>query len=70
MNTGKVRDNFKKFQILLETRCVSTIVTGRLVKRLYPEKYAVIKWHIQAVNINTNIKVYRIQSMLYIVVKR
>ena len=30
---------------------------GRLVEKLHPEKYAVIQWHTQAVNITTNLKV-------------
>ena len=35
----------------------STIVTESLVKKLNPDKYAVMQWHTQAGNINNNIKV-------------
>ena len=33
------------------------VVMGRLVDKLYPEKYAHMQWHTQAVNITTNLKV-------------
>ena len=35
----------------------STIVMTRLVEKLSLEKYAVMKWHTQAGNITTNLKV-------------
>ena len=35
----------------------STIEVGRLVKKLSPEEDAPMKWHMQAGNINTNLKV-------------
>ena len=57
MNTRKGRANFKKFQILLESGRRSTIVTGRLVEKLYNGNDAVMQWYTQASNISTNLKV-------------
>ena len=51
----KVRARFKKFRIILGIGCISTIVMVRLVEKLHPEKYAVMKWHTQAGNITTNL---------------
>ena len=34
----------------------SAIVIIRIVEKLHPEKYAVVQWHTQAVNITTNPK--------------
>ena len=41
----------------MESGCIYTIVIRRLVEKLYPDKYDVIQWNIQARNITTNIKV-------------
>ena len=57
MNTRKGKAKFKNFQILLDSRCSSTIVVGRIVKKLNPGKYAVMQWNTHAVNITTNLKV-------------
>ena len=57
MNNRKGKAKFKNVRILLEMGCSSTSIMVRLVGKLHPEKYAVIKWHTQAVNITTNIKV-------------
>ena len=57
MNTIKVKSKFDKFLILLDSVYSSTILMGRLVNKLYPEKDAVIQWHTQAGNITTNMKV-------------
>ena len=48
---------FKNFRVLLESECISTIVIGRLVEKLYPGKYDTMQWNTQAGNITTNIKV-------------
>ena len=40
MHTRKGKANFKSFQVLLYRVYSSTIVMGRLVKKLYPKKYA------------------------------
>ena len=57
MNTRKYKEKFKNFRILLDSGCSSTIVMGRLVKKLHPDKYTVIQWHTQAGNITTNLRV-------------
>ena len=58
MNTRKGRENLKNFPILLDSGCSPTIVMVRLVFfKLYPEKYTVMQWNMQAGNITTNIKV-------------
>ena len=57
MNTRKGKAKFKKFWILLDSGCSSTILIGRLVEKLYSKKDAVMQWHTQASNITTNIKV-------------
>ena len=31
------------------------IVMGKSIEKLHPEKYSVMQWHMQAVNITTNI---------------
>ena len=38
MNTKKVKTNFKIFFILLDGSCSSTILMGRLIEKLCPEK--------------------------------
>ena len=57
MNTRKGKAKFKNFRIILDSGCSSMIVMGRLVNKLYLDKYSVMQWHTQAGNINTNIKV-------------
>ena len=57
MNNRKGKAKFKKFRILLESGCISTVVMGRLIEKLHPKKDAPIKWNTQARNITTNIKV-------------
>ena len=39
MNTIKGKGKFKKFFILFDSGCSSTVAMGRLVKKLHPEKY-------------------------------
>ena len=56
-NTRNSKSNFDNFCILLESGCSSMIVMGRLVKKLSSEKYAPMKWHMQAGSITTNLKV-------------
>ena len=56
MNTRKGRSRFKNFQIILDSVCSSTILMGRIVKKLFHEKYDVMQWHTQAGNITTNYK--------------
>ena len=43
MNTVKVRARFNNLQIILDIGCSSTILMGRLVEKLYPEKFYVIQ---------------------------
>ena len=57
MNTRKSKAKVKNFLIILENVCSSTIVMGRLVEKLSPYIDAPKKWHAEAVNITTNIKV-------------
>ena len=57
MNTIKGKEKFKRFQIILDSGCSSTIVMWRLLQRLGPKKRVVMKWHTQAGNITTKIKV-------------
>ena len=57
MNTLKGGAKFKKFRILLDSGCSSTILMGRLIEKLTPKEDAVIQWHNQAGSITTNLKV-------------
>ena len=57
MNTRKRKAKFNKFWILLDSGFTSTIAMGRLVKKINPDKNAVIQWHTLAGNITTNLKV-------------
>ena len=57
MNNRKVNVKFKNFRILMNSGFSSTIVMGRLVEKLHPEKDAEMQWHTQAGNITTNLKV-------------
>ena len=57
MNTRKGREKFKNFRILLNSGLSSTIVRRRLRKKINTKEDAVIKWHTQAGNITTNLKV-------------
>ena len=57
MNTRKGRAKFKKTRILLDSGCSSTIVIRRLLENINAEKYAVMQWQTQAVNITTNLRV-------------
>ena len=57
MNTRKGRAKFNNFLILLDSICSSTVVMRRIIAKINPKKDYVIKWHTQAGNIATNIKV-------------
>ena len=57
INIRKGRAKFKKFLILLDSGCSSTIAMRRLVEKLSLEKDALMQWHTQAGNITTNLKV-------------
>ena len=57
MNTRKGKATFKNFRILLDSGCSYTIVIGRLVEKLHPDKYDVMQWNTQSGNITTNVKV-------------
>ena len=57
MNTRKGIEQLKNFRIILYSGYSSTISTRRLVHKLSPEKYAVMQWQTQAVNITTNLRV-------------
>ena len=56
MNTRKGKVKFKKFHILLDSGCSSTIVMGRLVKNRL-ENDTMMQWNTLALNIPNNIKV-------------
>ena len=57
MNTKKGRAKFKNFHIILESKCISKIIMGRLIEKLHHEKDDVVQWNTQAGNITTNLKV-------------
>ena len=57
MNSRKGKPKFKNFRNLLDSRCSSTIVMGRLVKKVGLEKYAPMQWNTKSGNITTNLKV-------------
>ena len=57
MNTRKGKEKFKKFRIILDSACISTIIMGKLVEKPHPDKYAMMQWHIKVGNITTNLKV-------------
>ena len=57
MNTQKGREKFKNFHILLDSRCISTIIMRRLIKKLNTKIDTVMQLHTQEGNITTNIKV-------------
>ena len=57
INIRKGTVKFKKFLILLDSGCSSTIAMRRLVEKLSLEKDALMQWHTQAGNITTNLKV-------------
>ena len=56
MNTRKGRAKFKNFRILLDSECSTTIVMGRLVRKVTPKEDVGMKLHTQAGSITTNIK--------------
>ena len=41
----------------MDSGSTSTIVFGRLIEKLHPEKYNLIQWNRKAGNITTNLKV-------------
>ena len=57
MDTKKCRLEFKNFQILLGSRCSSTIAMGRLIKTINPKENDVMQWHTEVGIINTHLKV-------------
>ena len=57
MNIRKGKAKFKNFRILLDSVCSSTIVMGRIIEKLCPEKDAPMQWNPQARNITNNLKV-------------
>ena len=57
MNNRRGRLYLKTPQILLDSRCSSTVVMGRLVEKRKLDKYSVIQWRTQARNITTNLRV-------------
>ena len=57
MNTRKGKVKFKNVHILLDSGSSFTLVMGRLVKKLSPEKDAPMQWHTQSGNITANLKV-------------
>ena len=59
INTQKGKQKFKKFRILLDSGCSSTILMGRLIQNRIPKIDNVIQWHMQAGNITTNLRVKR-----------
>ena len=57
MNTRRGKAKFTNFCIILDSGFSSTTVMGRLMKKLGPEKDALMQWNTQAGNITTNLKV-------------
>ena len=57
MDNRKGKLKFKKFRILLDSGCSSTILMVKLFEKLGPKKDAVIQRHTKAGNITINIKV-------------
>ena len=57
INTMHGKEKFNNFRIILNSVCSSTIVMGRLVEKLNPEKDAVMHRHTPVVNSTTNIEV-------------
>ena len=57
MNTRKGRDKFKNFCIILDIGYSSTVVMGRIIEKLHPEKDAPMQLNTQTGNITTNLKV-------------
>ena len=56
MNTRNSKAKFKNFRILFDSGFSSTIVMGRLIKKLYPKEDAFMKLHTQSGSITKNIK--------------
>ena len=57
MNARKGKVKFNNFRIILDSGCSSTILMVRLVEKLHPDKYYLMQWHTEAVNITTNLNV-------------
>ena len=57
MNTRKNMEKFKNFWNILDSGFSSTIVMVSLVRKLRPQKDAVMQWHTKAKNITTNYNV-------------
>ena len=57
MKNRKVRAMVKNSRTLFNSECNSPIVMGRLVVKLFTEKYDVMQWHMQAGNITTNFRI-------------
>ena len=57
MSTRQGKAKFKNFCVLLESGCSFMILMGRLTKKVGLEKYSMMQWNTQAVNITTNLKV-------------
>ena len=53
----RVEKKINNFGILLDSGFSYTILTRRLITKLNPKKYAVMKWHAQGGNINIHPKV-------------
>ena len=66
MNTQKGRSIFKKFKILWDSGCSSTIETKSIIEKLNTKEYAVMQQNTKAGNITTNlsIKIYFTLSKL------
>ena len=57
MNTRRDKARLKCFQILLDSGCIFTTVTRRLIKKSKTKEDVVMKWLMPLVNITTNMKV-------------
>ena len=57
MNTCRGKAKFKNFRILLVSGFSSTIVMRSLLDKLKAKKGGVVKWHTQADNLTTNMRV-------------
>ena len=57
MNIHRGKEKVNNFQILLDSRCSSTILMRSIIAKLKTKKDYLMQWQTQAGNLSTNIKV-------------
>ena len=57
INTRRGKAKFDNFRTLLDTECSSIILMKRILTKLKTKEYSMMKWCIQAGNINNKMKV-------------